>query len=75
MSIPLACDMTAIPPADRAEHQRVTRHLVACATDIQESSDGIAFRLPAEEYDTAARFIARSPPGSGAFIQSELHRP
>ena len=58
MTVPLACDITAIPPADRGEHQRVTRQLVACATDMQGTSDGIAFQLPAEEYDAAARFIA-----------------
>ena len=55
----LACDMSAIPPAERGEHQRVSHHLVAAAIDIRESVNGMVFRLPADEYDTAVRFVAR----------------
>jgi hypothetical protein len=59
MSIPLACDMSAIPSAERSDHQRAIRRLVASATEIQESSDGFNFRLSAEDYAAAAEFVAR----------------
>lgn len=57
--VPLACDMNAIAPEDRADHQRVTRRIVAAATEIRESEHGIAFHLPADDYEAAARFVAR----------------
>ena len=55
----LACDPAAIPPAERPEHQRVTRRLASSATEIIEVADGLAFQLPSEEYATVMSFVAR----------------
>src|ERR1043166_9348969 len=41
MTIPPACDMTAIAPAERETHRRAPRRLVASAADIQETPSGI----------------------------------
>lgn len=55
----LACDMTAIPPADREAQQRVARPLVVSANDIQESPGGFSFQLSADDYEAAlAAFLA-----------------
>lgn len=59
MTIPLACVITAIPAAERDEHSRVTRYLLANASDIQEAQNGFAFQLSADDYDAACHFIAR----------------
>jgi hypothetical protein len=59
MSRPLACDMSAIPPAERPEHQRATRRLVMSAKEIQEGPDGFGFRLSPDDYETAVQFVAR----------------
>ena len=59
MTVPLACDMGAIPAAERGEHDRVTRHLIAAATMVRESPDGFTFQLSADQYETACQFIAR----------------
>jgi hypothetical protein len=59
MAIPLACDMRAIPAAERGEHDRVTRLLVASAAVIRESPNGYAFQLSADHFVTASQFIAR----------------
>jgi len=58
MTIPLACDMTAIPSAERENHRRATRRLVASASDIQETPDGFAFQLSSDDYQAAAQFVA-----------------
>jgi hypothetical protein len=50
--------MTGIPLAERGEHQRTTQRMVASASVIRECVDGVAFQLAAEDYQTAARFIA-----------------
>ncbi|OLC09161.1 MAG: hypothetical protein AUH41_06080 [Gemmatimonadetes bacterium 13_1_40CM_66_11] len=59
MSIPFACDLTAIPPGERAAHHEATRQLVAAATIIRESGEGFAFELAADEYETVTRFVAK----------------
>jgi len=59
MSIPLACDLAAIPAAERPRHEQVTRHLVAAATEIRESGEGWSLALPADEHDAIAEFVAR----------------
>lgn len=59
MPTPLACDLTAIPAAERATHQDVTRHLVAAATEIRESGEGFSLTLSANEYDAVAQFVGR----------------
>jgi hypothetical protein len=51
--------MKAIPPEDRGEHHHVTRRVVAAATEICESANGIALRLSADDYETAVQFVAR----------------
>jgi hypothetical protein len=60
MSIPFACDMTAILPEKRAVHHALIRRLMTEAVEeISELSDGLAFRFPAEEYDAVTEFIGR----------------
>ena len=59
MPTPLACDLAAIPAAERATHQLVTRHLVSAATEIHASGEGFSLRLPADEYDAVTQFVAR----------------
>lgn len=59
MSVVFVCDMTAIPVAERAAHHAMTRHVIAAATTIRESSDGFVFELSAGEFDTVARFVAK----------------
>jgi hypothetical protein len=53
------CDLTAIAPAARGAHQELIRRLVSEAVGgIVELPDGLAFRFPAEAYDTVVRFLA-----------------
>jgi hypothetical protein len=59
MTIPLACDMDAIPLAERGEHQRATRRLLASAAEIQPVPHGFAFQLSADDYEAAVQFVAR----------------
>jgi hypothetical protein len=59
MSIPLACDLTAIPAAERGAHQLVTRHLVSSAKAIRESDDGFVLELSAAEHETVTQFVVR----------------
>ncbi len=54
-----ACDMSAIPAAERGAHQEVTRHVVAAATAIREVGEGFLFELAAGEFDAVTRFVAR----------------
>ncbi|MGH7520829.1 MAG: hypothetical protein ACREMI_06090 [Gemmatimonadales bacterium] len=58
MSGGFACDMTAIPAAERSAHHAVTRRVIAAAI-TRESADGFVFELPADEYDAVARFVAK----------------
>ena len=58
MSIPFACDMTAIPPEKRGAHHAVIHRLMTEAVeDISELSDGLVFRFPAEEYGAVTEFV------------------
>jgi hypothetical protein len=60
MSIPFACDMTAMPPEQRGAHHALIRRLMTEAVEeISELPDGLAFRFPAEEYDAVAEFVGR----------------
>lgn len=45
---PLACDLSAIEPDQRARHQANTRQLFAAVQERQELPDGYAFRFTAE---------------------------
>ena len=59
MPVPFACDLTAIPAAERGVHQQVTRRLIASATAIRESSDGVVLEFTAHERETVTQFVAR----------------
>ncbi len=60
MSIPFACDMTAIPREQRGAHHALIRRLMTEAVEeISELPDGLSFRFPPEEYDSVAEFIGR----------------
>jgi hypothetical protein len=60
MSLPFACDMTAIPPEKRGPHHALIRRLMTQAVkEISELPDGLAFRFPAEEYDAVTEFVGR----------------
>ena len=55
---PLACDLTAITPEERAGHQRLANHLLAeAALETRELPDGYAFRFPAERFSEVVAFI------------------
>ena len=58
MSIPFACDTTAIPADERGAHHDLTRRLVAAAT-VRETPDGLILQWPPDEYDAVVRFVAR----------------
>lgn len=55
---PLACDMSAIPPAERKHHRQVTRRVVTAATDLHDVPDGLTLELPGNEYRAVTEFIA-----------------
>jgi hypothetical protein len=60
MTIPFACDMTAIPADLRATHQRLIRRLMSDAVEeVKELPDGFAFRFPSDEYDALTEFVGR----------------
>jgi hypothetical protein len=56
---PLACDLTAIEPAQRAAHEALGAYLVKeSAQERRELPDGYAFRFAAEQYAEITAFIA-----------------
>ena len=56
---PLACDLTAIEPTQRAAHETLATHLVKEAVlEKRELPDGFAFRFAAEQYAEITAFIA-----------------
>jgi hypothetical protein len=60
MSTSFACDMTAIPVADRpAHHQLIRRLMTQAAEDSSELPDGFSFRFPADEYQAVTEFVGR----------------
>lgn len=44
-TVPIACNLAAIPQDKRAEHQQNTEHLFQSVLDTQELPDGYAFRI------------------------------
>jgi hypothetical protein len=60
MPVPFACDMTAIPAAQRGAHHALIRRLVAEALEeVQELPNGLALRFPADEYEPVTEFVGR----------------
>jgi hypothetical protein len=60
MSAPFACDMTAIPAAERPAHHDLIRRLMhQVVEETRELPDGLEFRFPADEYDSVVRFVSR----------------
>jgi hypothetical protein len=55
----IACDLTAIDPAERDQHILTTEQLFAAVQHTDELPDGYAFRLSAEHLLDAAHFIGR----------------
>lgn len=57
--IPIACDLTAIPAAQRADHVASAERLLADgAAEVRELADGYAFRYGAEQFEQVTQFIA-----------------
>lgn len=55
----LACDLTAIAPEQRIDHQRLAHDLLThAAAETRELADGYAFCFPAERYGEVTAFIA-----------------
>lgn len=54
----LACDLSAIAPAEREPHEQRGRELFAAVVEVQELPDGYTFRLPVEMLRSAAEWIA-----------------
>jgi hypothetical protein len=60
MATTFACDMTAIPAAERPAHHQLTRRLIDdVATDIRELPDGFSLHFPPDDYPALAEFVAR----------------
>ena len=60
MTLPFACDMTAIPASERGAHHALTRRLMTEAlAELRDLPDGLAFRFAADEYDAVVRFVDR----------------
>ena len=58
-SMPIACDLTAIPAGQRADHMESAERLLAeGAAEVRELPDGYAFRYAAEQFEQVAHFIA-----------------
>jgi hypothetical protein len=56
---PIACDLSAIGPAERAAHiARSERLLSHLAQEVAELPDGYAVRFAADDYQEVAAFIA-----------------
>lgn len=58
---PIACDPTAIDEDEHEAHREVSNAVFESITDVQELSDGYAFRLPAdtEVVQNAGTFVSR----------------
>lgn len=58
---PFACDMSAIPPAERQQHIATMQTLFAGVQEIRELADGYGFLLAGDEavFMEAAEFVAK----------------
>jgi hypothetical protein len=58
-SVVLACDLTAIPEDQRANHQRNASYLFShVAQEVQELPQGYAIRFAADAYTLVTAFVA-----------------
>jgi hypothetical protein len=58
--VPIACDLGAIEPAQRAAHlARVTRLFGELPLEVEERPDGLAFRFAPEHYNVVADVVAQ----------------
>jgi hypothetical protein len=60
-SIPFACDMSALSPAERRRHIATTKEVFGTVQEIRELPNGYSFRLPDEDgvFMQAAAFVSR----------------
>jgi len=59
MVSPLASDLNAIPPEQRASHQALIERLMSrLAMETRELIDGYAFRFTAGDYPEVAAYVA-----------------
>jgi hypothetical protein len=57
-TLPIACDLQAIPADQRSEHIATAEHLLtSLAETTHELPNGFAFRFPAEVYPRVTAFI------------------
>lgn len=56
-----ACQMGAIPPAEREQHRAAIEEIFGAVQEVRETPEGYSFRLPGEAawLTRAAGFIAR----------------
>jgi hypothetical protein len=60
MTLPFACDMTAIPAEIRVPHHQLIRRLMTEALEeILELPNGLSFRFPADQFDAVTEFVGR----------------
>lgn len=59
--VPLACDLTAIDKTERPLHKQNGESVFEAVLQVEERSNGYAFRLPAETgiIERAGAFVAR----------------
>jgi hypothetical protein len=57
MTIPLACDMSAIPADQRGAYRSLVRGLMASAISVRDLPDGLAFEWPISQYDSVSRWV------------------
>ncbi len=57
-SLPIACDLTAIPSDQREAHQQLSEQLFASIQAREERTDGFALRFDAAQFDQIVRFVA-----------------
>ena len=60
MSVAFACDISAIPPADRPRHHELTQYLVTEAADeIEEVRNGLFLTFRPADLAAVTEFLAR----------------
>lgn len=59
METPFACDMSAIPPEERAQHMAAIEAVFGAVQEVRELPDGYSFRLDSALLLQVADFIAK----------------